>query len=214
MAAITRGLQLLMLGFLAVARADPSTSREATSSLRGSASAEAAGPSVGADVVGGSAAGPAQMETVPQGHEEDADLVGDNFTEDVQNSTGAEEAAQSLIVCWGAKVCRGTWTWLGHRRVCRGGFYCRGWAVLLAEDVEGEGQEETTSAPADPAERNSEHEGEPMNASELMEILTNTSTAAQSLIVCQGARVCRGGWSWFGRRRVCRGGFFCRPGWR
>merc|ERR1711972_102891 len=99
------------------------------------------------------------------GHEEDADLVGDNFTEEVQNSTGAEEAAQSLIVCRGAKVCRGAWTWLGGRRVCRGGFSCRGWAVLLAEDVEGEDQEETAAAPADPAERSAEHDDEPMNVS-------------------------------------------------
>jgi len=196
MAAITRGAQLLMLGFLAVARADPSASQTAATSLRGSA------------VV------PAQTEAMPQGHEEDAYLLGGNFTEDVQNSTGAEEAAESLIVCRGARVCRGAWTWFGHRRVCRGGFACRGWALLLAEDVEGDHLEETASAPADPAERSSEHEGEPMNSSELMEILTNTSTAAESLIVCRGARVCRGRWTWFGRRRVCRGGFFCRPGWR
>jgi len=138
----------------------------------------------------------------------------DDFLEEERNSTGVEEAAQSLIVCRGAKVCRGSWTWYGRRKVCRGGFYCRGWAALLAEDVEAEGQEEAAFAPADLVGRGSEHEDELMNSSELMEILTNNSQAAQSLIVCRGARVCRGGWTWRGRRRFCRGGFFCRSGWR
>jgi len=214
MARVTRCWQLLVLGFLAVARADPSASREATASLRGSTLAEAAGPGASAPTADGSTAGRPKTEPMPQGPEEGADLVGDNFTEDVQNSTGVEEAAQSLIVCRGAKVCRGAWTWSGARKVCRGGFYCRGWAALLVEEVAGEDQVEATSAPADLADGGSEHGGEPTNASELLEILTNASQAAESLIVCRGARVCRGGWSWFGRTRVCRGGFFCRPGWR
>merc|ERR1719343_1764953 len=118
-----------------------------------------------------------------------------------------EEAAQSLIVCRGAKVCRGAWTWSGQVKVCRGGFYCRGGAVLLlAEDSDGENQEEeAASTLANLTGSDSEHEGEAFSSSELMEILTNTSEAAQSLIVCRGARVCRGGWIFrrrFGRRRA------------
>merc|ERR1712151_1388875 len=106
--------------------------------------------------------------------------------------------------------------------VCKGGFYCRGSAVFLAEDSEGEDQEGEAAAAAmvadppeaDVTESGSEHEEAEMNSSELMKILTNTSEATESLIVCRGARVCRGGWTWRRRVRFCRGGFFCRPGWR
>merc|ERR1712207_63974 len=127
--------------------------------------------------------------------------------------TNTSQAAQSLIVCRGARVCRGAWTWHGGAKVCRGGFYCRGGVALLAEDVEGDDQAATASAMADLAERGVEPEVALMKSSELAEILTNTSQATQSLIVCRGARVCRGGWTWRGRVRFCRGGFFCRPSW-
>merc|ERR1712207_103476 len=96
--------------------------------------------------------------------------------------TNTSQAAQSLIVCRGAKVCRGAWTWHGGAKVCRGGFYCRDGVALLAEGTEGDDQVETTFASADLAERSWERQGELMNSSE-MDVLTNTSQAAQSLIV-------------------------------
>merc|ERR1719174_3416289 len=111
-----------------------------------------------------------------------------NSSELMDVLTNTSQAAQSLIVCRGAKVCRGAWTWHGGAKVCRGGFYCRGAVALLAEDVEDDDQAETTSAMADLAERGSEREVAPMNSSELMDVLTNTSQAAQSLIVCRGAK--------------------------
>merc|ERR1712066_722811 len=132
----------------------------------------------------------------------------------VQNSSSEEAGAESLIVCRGGRVCRGAWTWSGGVKVCKGGFSCRGWAVLLAGDVAGEDQEVATLAQADLAELDEEQEGDTLRSSELMEILSNTSQAAQSLIVCRGARLCRGGWSWRGAVRFCRGGFYCRPTWR
>jgi len=201
---------LLAFGILAAVRADPSASDAvAPSNLRGSASGEVAGRSLGEP------AAAVSPTNVPE--ERGVDVSGDNHSEIPQNATGAEEAADSLIVCRGGKVCHGGWTWSGHVRVCRGGFYCRGGAVLLlAEASEGEDQEveEAASAPADLLEGSSEHEGEPMSSAELMKILTNTSEASESLIVCRGARVCRGGWTWWGGVRSCRGGFFCRPSWR
>merc|ERR1711972_645361 len=123
------------------------------------------------------AAGPAQTAATGQDLEESTQVLGANISEDPQNSTGAEEAAESLIVCQGAKVCDGTWAWSGGRKVCRGGFSCQGWAAMLAEDLEGEDQIEAASVAADLAEQGSELEAEPINASELTEILTNTSRA-------------------------------------
>merc|ERR1711933_617127 len=134
-----------------------------------------------------------------------------NSSELMDVLTNTTQAAQSLIVCRGAKVCRGEWTWHGGARVCRGGFYCRDGVALLAEGTEGDDQVETTFASADLAERSWERRGELMNSSE-MDVLTNTSQAAQSLIICRGARVCRGAWTWRGGAKVCRGGFYCRGG--
>jgi len=214
MALVMRVWQLFLLALLAVVRADPSVSRGAAASLRGSALAEVVDPSAGAPAAESSAAGRAQSGVMPQGPEESMDSADIDLLEDATNATGGAEATQSLIVCRGGKVCRGAWTWSGSVRVCRGGFVCRGWAAVLAEDVEGEEQQaQAASMPADLAE--GEGEGEPFNSSQLLEILTNTSHATQSLIVCRGARVCRGGWTWRGRVRVCRGGFFCRRSfWR
>merc|ERR1711933_646928 len=100
-----------------------------------------------------------------------------NASELMDVLTNTTQAAQSLIVCRGAKVCRGAWTWHGGAKVCRGGFYCRGGVALLAEGTEGDDQVETTFAPADLAERSWESEVAPMNSSE-MDVLTNTSQAA------------------------------------
>merc|ERR1711972_614650 len=146
--------------------------------------------------------------------EESTDSVGENFTWGVQNSSSEEAGAESLIVCRGGKVCRGAWTWSGGVKVCKGGFSCRGWAALLAEDVEGEDQGVATLAWADLVEPGPEQEGETFDSSELMDILSNTSQAAQSLIVCRGGRVCLGGWSWRGTVKFCRGGFSCRSTFR
>ena len=146
----------------------------------------------------------AQSSTAGQRVESNASVVAENLPP-------AARSAESLIVCRGAKVCRGAWTWYGGKKVCRGGFSCRGWAALVAEDAEVEEHDEAVSAAADPAEGSAEFAGQAFEPSELMAILTNTSQAAESLIVCRGARVCHGGWSWRGRVRVCRGGFRCRP---
>lgn len=207
--------QLLVLGFLVIARADPSAPlHEVATNLRGSMPVEATEPAAGAPTEKSGAAGLGQTGAEPEAMEESTDLVGENLTEDALNSTGEGEGAESLIVCRGGKVCRGAWTWSGGVKVCRGGFSCRGWAALLVEDVEGEGQGVATLARADLAERDPEQEGDSFNSSDLMEILSNTSQAAQSLIVCRGARVCRGGWSWRGAVKFCRGGFSCRRTWR
>jgi len=212
MARVTFGLQLLALGLLALVRADPSASTAAATSLRGSASVEAPGPS--------------QDE-----HAADAGTPQSEQSEDLLNAT---DAAESLIVCNGGKVCRGAWTWHGHVRECSGGFYCRRGAVLLLADGSESGEQEdeananstledffaeNSSEPDDEAmqsaradffsEDKSETEGEAMNSSDLMKILTNTSEAAESLIVCAGGRVCRGGWFFLGGFRRCRGGFVC-----
>lgn len=221
MVRVTSGLQLLALGLLAAVRADPSASPAAATSLRGSASVEVPGPSLGE---------PAAAGATPQGPE-GVHSSGDEQSEDLLNATGA---AESLIVCRGGKVCRGAWTWHGHVKQCSGGFYCRRGAVLLLADDSQRGDQEeeadadstladffaeNSSEPEDEAmqsaradffaENSSDTEGEAMNSSDLIKILTNTSEAAESLIVCGGGRVCRGGWSWVGGFRRCRGGFVC-----
>mmetsp|Transcript_19084 Transcript_19084/g.54781 ORF Transcript_19084/g.54781 Transcript_19084/m.54781 type:complete len:202 (-) Transcript_19084:82-687(-) len=43
---------------------------------------------------------------------------------DAAEDTGIKQYEESLIVCRGVQVCR-SWGWVGGRRVCRGGFYCR-----------------------------------------------------------------------------------------
>jgi len=221
MARIASGLQLLALGLLAAVRADPSASPAVATSLRGSASVEVPAPSPGEPDAAGA---PPQDPEVEH-------ASGDEQSEDLLNATGA---AESLIVCRGGKVCRGAWTWHGHVKECSGGFYCRRGAVLLlADDSQAEDQEEEAdanstladffaensseledeamqSARADFfAETSSETEDEAMNSSDLIKILTNTSDAAENLIVCGGGRVCRGGWFLVGGFRRCRGGFVC-----
>jgi len=160
---------------------------------------------------------------------------GDEQSEDLLNGTGV---AESLVVCRGGKVCRGAWTWHGHVKECSGGFYCRRGAVLLlADDSQSGDQEEeadanatladffaeNSSEPEDEAmqsaradffaENSSGTEDEATNSSDLIKILTNTSEAAESLIVCAGGRVCHGGWFWTGGFRRCRGGFVCGGRW-
>jgi hypothetical protein len=169
---------------------------------------EVAGPSPGEAATAGA---------TPQGREQESTgLSGDELqSNDLQNAAGAEEAAESLIVCRGGKVCRGAWTWRGGVRVCSGGFYCRSGALLLLAESSDAGDQEEDEAAAAPAladfmESGSEQESEAMNSSELMELLTNSSEAAESLIVCRGGRVCRGAWTWRGGVRVCSGGFYCR----
>ena len=188
---------LLLLALLALARADPSSSREANPSLRGGSGEAKEVPSKDTPAAQSSAAG--------QGVEPNASVV-------AQKLPTAAQSAESLIVCRGAKVCRGAWISCGGRRVCRGGFYCRGWAALVAEDARVEEHDEAVSAAADLKDDGAEVEGGAFKPSELMAILTSTSRAAESLVVCRGARVCRGGWTWHGRARVCRGGFSCSGG--
>jgi len=223
MVRVTSGLQLLALGLLAIVRAEPSTSAAVATSLRGSASVP--GPSPGEP----DAAGATPQD--PEGVHTDGD-------EQSENLLNATDAAESLIVCRGGKVCRGAWTWHGHVKECSGGFYCRRGAVLLLADDSQRGDQEeeadanatladffaeNSSEPEDEAmqsaradffaENSSEIEGEAMNSSDLIKILTNTSEAAESLIVCGGGRVCRGGWFWAGGFRRCRGGFVCGGRW-
>jgi len=190
----------------AAARADASGPATSIPSLRG-----AGGEQPGS----AEASAPQDEEQVPRGERsEDAAAEATSSLDALRDM----KSGDSLVVCHGARVCRGAWTWVGGVRTCRGGFYCSSWALVL-----GSGNVEPTEVVTPKDDRTGappESQGEVAEPDDLeaMDSLEREAQSlaeggeaesAESLCICRGVRVCRS-WVWYGGARVCRGGFYCR----
>ena len=113
----------------------------------------------------------------------------------------------NLLVCRYGSYCRGGWSWYGGRRECHGGVVCRPGPYYLdnLDTDTNAGEQQAVSAEAGPSSE--------QQAGAVPSNVTTMQTEDETdLISCRYGSYCRGGWGWYGGRRVCHGGVVCRPG--
>ncbi|CAE8591734.1 unnamed protein product, partial [Polarella glacialis] len=141
-----------------------------------------------------------------EANSEDVELL-PNSTEIVYDSENVSHSFGNSIVCHYGQLCNGGWALrTSEVKVCMGDIVCAK-PDAVAQGHEGQGNK-NMELPSDVLEQAQLLD----NKSDAARDLANISQSLGNLIVCRGARVCHGGWTWRGRGKVCRGGFACAGG--